>query len=309
MQGSVPRVEPMETELLQQCKLCDSHSLGLLDPASNIAQCRTCGYVFDNPRPTLKELISFYSRPGKYDSWLEEIGPRNRLWHRRLKKLQSTKKPGSLLDVGTGIGQFLSLARTSYREVYGTEVSATAVAIAKEKYGLDLFHGTIEELARQEMAFDNITLFHVLEHVPDPKAMLETCHSLLTDGGCMVIAVPNEVISLRALKRWLFGKVRKPQGAGLLGLPRLTLDGSIHEIHLSHFTPSVLRRALQSTGFAVVVNTLDPYYVQTGWRRLKADFYYYACLIFRYLFGVNIYDAILIIARKDADQPPRHQLA
>ena len=114
------------------------------------------------------------------------------------------------------------------------------MAIAKEKYGLDLFHGTIEELARQEMVFDNITLFHVLEHVPDPKAMLETCHSLLTDGGCMVIAVPNEVISLRAFKRWLFGKVRKPQGAGMLGLPRLTLDGSIHEIHLSHFTPSVL---------------------------------------------------------------------
>jgi transcription elongation factor Elf1 len=77
----------METEFLQQCKICDSDSLGLLDPESNIAQCRTCGYVFDNPRPTLQELISFYSRPGKYDSWLDELGPRDRLWHRRLKKL------------------------------------------------------------------------------------------------------------------------------------------------------------------------------------------------------------------------------
>ena len=301
--------ETMETEFLQQCKLCDSDLLGLLDPDCNIAQCRTCGYVFDNPRPTLKALISFYSQPGKYDSWLEEIAPRTRLWKRRLKKLQSTRKPGSLLDVGTGIGQFLSLAKTSYREVYGTEVSATAIAIAKEKYGLDLFHGTIEELARQERTFDNITLFHVLEHVPDPRAMLETCHSLLAAGGCMVIAVPNEVISLRALKRWLFGKLQKPQGTGILGLPRLTLDGSIHEIHLSHFTPSVLRRALQSTGFSVLVDTLDPYYVRTGLRRLKADFYYYACLLFRYLFGVNIYDAILIIARKDANPPPSQQLA
>jgi hypothetical protein len=122
----------METELLQHCKLCDSDSLGPLDPDCNIAQCRTCGYVFDNPRPTLQELISFYSRPGKYDSWLEEIGPRNRLWKRRLKKLQSTKKPGSLLDVGTGIGQFLSVARTSYHGVYGTEVSATAVESRKK---------------------------------------------------------------------------------------------------------------------------------------------------------------------------------
>ncbi|HEV7521484.1 MAG TPA: class I SAM-dependent methyltransferase [Candidatus Angelobacter sp.] len=299
----------METELLQHCKLCDSDSLGVLDPDCNIAQCHTCGYVFDNPRPTLKELINFYSRPGKYDSWLDEIGPRDRLWKRRLKKLQSTNKPGRLLDVGTGIGQFLSLARTSYREVYGTEVSATAVAIAKEKYGLDLFHGTIEELARQKMTFDNITLFHVLEHVPDPKEMLETCHSLLAPGGRIVIAVPNEVISLRALKRWLFGKIKKPHGSGVLGLPRLTLDGSIHEIHLSHFTPFVLRRVLQSTGFSVVVDTLDPYYVRTGLRRLKADFYYYACLLFRYLCGMNIYDAILIIARKDPNPPSSQQLA
>jgi ubiquinone/menaquinone biosynthesis C-methylase UbiE len=298
----------METQLLQQCKICDSDSLGLLDAESNIARCRTCGYVFDNPQPTLQELISFYSLPGKYDSWLDELGPRDRLWKRRLKKLKSTRKPGSLLDVGTGIGQFLSLARTTYTEVYGTEVSATAVTIAKEKYGLDLFHGTIEELADHDKAFDNITLFHVLEHVPDPKAMLETCYSLLADGGCMVVAVPNEVISLRALKRWVFGKFKKPRGVGVLGLPRLTLDGSIHEIHLSHFTPPVLRRLLQTTGFSVVVDTLDPYYVRTGLRRVKADFYYFSCLLFRYLFGLNVYDAILVIARKEA-APPKHQLA
>jgi 2-polyprenyl-3-methyl-5-hydroxy-6-metoxy-1,4-benzoquinol methylase len=298
----------METQLLQQCKICDSDSLGLLDAESNIARCRTCGYVFDNPQPTLQELISFYSLPGKYDSWLDELGPRDRLWKRRLKKLKSTRKPGSLLDVGTGIGQFLSLARTSYTEVYGTEVSATAVAIAKEKYGLDLFHGTIEELAHHDKAFDNITLFHVLEHVPDPKAMLETCYSLLADGGYMVVAVPNEVISLRALKRWVFGKFKKPRGVGVLGLPRLTLDGSIHEIHLSHFTPSVLHRLLQTTGFSVVVDTLDPYYVRTGLRRVKADFYYFSCLLFRYLFGLNVYDAILVMARKEA-APTKHQLA
>ncbi|MCU1256292.1 MAG: hypothetical protein JWM83_2591, partial [Candidatus Angelobacter sp.] len=47
-------------------------------------------------------------------------------------------------------------------------------------------------------------------------------------------------------------------------------------------------RALQSTGFSVLVDTLDPYYVRTGLRRVKADFYYYGCLLFRYLFGVNI---------------------
>lgn len=289
----------MESELLQQCNLCDSTQLSVLDTECNITQCRSCGYVFDNPRPTLAALIGFYSKPGKYDSWLEELGPRERLWKRRLSKIQSTRKPGSLLDIGTGIGQFLSLARNSYSEVYGTEVSSTAVEIAKQKYGLELFHGTIDDLPAQGRIFDNITLFHVLEHVPDPKSMLKVCHSLLTSGGFLVIAVPNEVASLRGLKRRLFSKLRKSKN-GLLGLPRLTLDGSIGEIHLSHFSPDVLARLLENTGFSVVTSTLDPYYVRTGWRRLKTDFYYYGCLVFRYLFRVNIYDTILMIARKNS---------
>ncbi len=288
----------MESELLHQCNLCDSATLDVLDAHCNITQCRSCGHVFDNPRPTLQALINFYSKPGKYDSWLVELGPRERLWRRRLRKIRSTKKPGTLLDVGTGIGQFLSLARNDYSEVYGTEVSATAVEIAREKYGLSLFHGTIDDLVPQGRTFDNITLFHVLEHVPDPKAMLKTCHALLVPGGCLVIAVPNEVASLRGFKRRLFSRLSKPTNGGSLGLPRLTLDGSISEIHLSHFSPPVLARLLASTGFSVLANTLDPYYVRTGPRRLKADFFYYACLLFRNIFGLNIYDTILMIARK-----------
>lgn len=290
----------MESELLQQCNLCGSAMLDVLDADCNIAQCRSCGFVFDNPRPTLRALIDFYSKPGKYDSWLVELEPRERLWRRRLRKIRSTKKPGTLLDVGTGIGQFLSLARNDYSEVYGTEVSSTAVEIAREKYGLNLFHGTIEDLASQGRTFDNVTLFHVLEHVPDPRAMLQTCNSLLVPGGCLVIAVPNEVTSLRGFKRRLFSRLRKTPGAGTMGLPRLTLDGSISEIHLSHFSPPVLARLLEATGFSVVVNTLDPYYVRTGPRRLKADFFYYSCLMLRNIIGANIYDTILMIARKNA---------
>jgi SAM-dependent methyltransferase len=288
----------MDSELLQQCSLCDSPQLDTLDPECNIAQCRSCGYIFDNPRPTIEALIGFYSKPGKYDSWLEELGPRDRLWQRRLRKLESTRKTGSLLDVGAGIGQFLSWARNSYGEVYGTEVSSTAVEIAKQRYGLDLFHGTLDDLSLHGEAFDNITLFHVLEHVPDPKSMLKTCHSLLSPGGILVIAVPNEVASLRGVKRRLFSKLRKPKSGGVLGIPRLTLDGSLGEIHLSHFSPGVLARLLESTGFSVIESTLDPYYVSTGWRRRKADLYYYGCLMVRHLLRINVYDTILMIARK-----------
>lgn len=290
----------MKTEFLEQCNVCAGAALDVIDEECNIMRCKICGYIFDNPRPAPEELIKFYSRPAQYDSWLREIPERDRLWRRRLKKLQSTRKPGSVLDVGTGIGQFLAVARTSYRDVYGTEVSSTAVQIAKQKYNLNLFHGTIESLKEQNRVFDNISLFHVLEHVPDPKSTLGTCHSLLSDNGVLVIAVPNEVASFRALMKRTLLKLglKKRAGVGKFGLSGIKLGAHTDEVHLSHFTPRVLHHLLRITGFSIVKSTLDPYYVRTGVSRMKAELYYGCCVAFHKLFRLNIFDAMLVIARK-----------
>jgi hypothetical protein len=93
--------------------------------------------------------------------------------------------------------------------------------------------------------------------------------------------------------------VKKQGRVGTFGLPRTTLDGA--EVHLSHFTPKVLRRLLQIAGFSILNETLDPYYVATGIQKFKNDIYYYCCLVFLKVFRANIYDTILVIARKDAE--------
>ena len=292
----------MKTELVERCYVCDGNSLETVDPACNIAQCAACGYVFDNPRPTLDELVKFYSRPSQYDSWLGELRIRQQAWERRLDRMQATKKSGSLLDVGTGIGQFLAVARNSYSKVYGTEVSSVAVRIAKEKYNLDVFQGTIEDIDWQGRVFDNISLFHVLEHVHNPKSLLQKCHSLLSPDGVLVVAVPNEVSSLRACaKRWLMNAgLKDRRGLGKFGLPMIDLGPQNGEAHLSHFTPEVLDQLLQNTHFSILEKTLDPYYVRAHrLTRLKADVYYYSCLAFMRLFDVNLYDTMLVIARKN----------
>jgi SAM-dependent methyltransferase len=292
----------METELVERCNVCDGSMLEAVDPACNIAQCAGCGYVFDNPRPTLEELVKFYSRPSQYDSWLDELPIRQKAWERRLGKMQSTKKSGSLLDVGTGIGQFLAVARNSYRQVYGTEVSSVAVQIAREKYNLELFQGTVEGIDWQERVFDNISLFHVLEHVHNPKSLLQICHSLLSPDGILVIAVPNEVSSLRArARRWLMNAgLKERRGLGKFGLPMIDLGPHNGEAHLSHFTPEVLDQLLQNTQFSILEKTLDPCYLRVQrLSRLKADVYYYFCLAFMRIFNVNVYDTMLVIARKN----------
>jgi SAM-dependent methyltransferase len=289
----------MNTEVIEKCNVCDSVALDVVDPDCNIARCGVCGYIFDNPRPTQEELFRFYSRPTQYDSWLTELEERDRIWKGRLDRLQATRKIGSLLDVGAGIGQFLAVARGSYTELCGTEVSSKAIEIAKRKYDLNLFRGTLENLPAEKQ-FDNITLFHVLEHVPDPRCTLEKCHSLLSEGGILAIAVPNEVASLRNFVKGILIRagIAKPRRIGKFGLPRISLGPESDEVHLSHFTPTVLHRLLRKVGFSIIEEALDPCYLVKGIPRLKAELYYYSCLAFLRVFKINIYDTMLVIARK-----------
>jgi SAM-dependent methyltransferase len=287
-------------ETLTKCKLCDARDLEEIDRRSAIWRCAACGYVFDNPRPTLDEIVAYYSTPRKYDAWLEKERAREALWRRRVRKVEKHKKPGTLLDIGAGIGQFLHLARHAFTELYGTEVSESAVAIAREKYGLEISRTAIEDAEFGRTRFDNITLFHVLEHMHDPGAAVEKCFSLLSDGGMLFIAVPNDLLSLRNRVRKALHRlgVKRIAYAGRFGLPRISLDGSLSEIHLSHFTPPVLRQFLVSKGFSIVENGLDPYYAESGMKLVLHTVYYHIQAIITILFRKNLYDTIWIAARK-----------
>jgi SAM-dependent methyltransferase len=287
-------------ETLSYCLLCNSERIQAADVEYNLYRCEACGYVFDNPRPTLEALVSFYSKPGKYDSWVVAEAARERLWKRRLKKLVPYRTPGNLLDIGTGIGQFLHLARQFFREVHGTEVSQSAVRVAKEKYALDIFHGTVEELDLTDSSFDNVTLFHVLEHVPDPSALVQRCSRLLKDQGTLVVAVPNDVLAWTSLLKKLGKKVGIAPFEKFSPVLGISKAGTSREIHLSHFTPSVLRRLLQAQGFSIVVESIDPYYVAGGLKLFLHSLYHYLHRGLFGILGVNRYDTIFMIARKRA---------
>jgi ubiquinone/menaquinone biosynthesis C-methylase UbiE len=290
-----------EIETLSECMVCGSRAVEALDADAALSRCKSCGYVFDNPRPTLNEIVRFYSKPTKYNSWLSEEEARTKLWTRRLRKMRRVARPGNLLDVGAGTGQFLHLARNDFTQVCGTEVSSSAVAIANEKYGLELLHGTLESLSLPSESFDNITAFHVLEHVPNPKAMIERCFSLLRSHGVLVVAVPNDFRPFKSRVRAAFGQLglKRYRGVTRFGLRRIQLDGSMAEVHLSHFTPRVLRSLVEFCGFKVVRTSVDPYHVPVkGLAGLRREARYIRSVAFYAVTRVNLYDAVWMVARK-----------
>lgn len=290
-------------EILTRCTLCNSMDIISISLTKNICKCKNCGFFFDNPRPAPDEIRMYYSKNEKYAEWLMELNKREYMWKRRLRLIKSYKKKGSLLDVGAGIGQFLKLARNEY-DVFGTEISESAITIANNKFGINLIKGEIENISL-DRKFDIITLIHVLEHVSSPSSTLNKCKKMLKSDGIIVIAVPNDVFLYRSLFLRMMSLTKYGQKI-LYSLhlrreisenwQKIVLDGSMNEIHLSHFSPSILEKFIKDNNLEILESTLDPYRPISNLVKLF-DLRYKLSKLFLRIFNRNIYDTIFIIVR------------
>lgn len=105
----------------------------------------------------------------------------------KLRLINSESKKGRILDIGAGVGDFLSTAKNDGWQTIGIEPSEKAKAIAQQK-GVD-FADHLSEL--DDASFDIITMWHVLEHVPDLEKQIAELKRLVKPTGTIIIAVPN----------------------------------------------------------------------------------------------------------------------
>ncbi len=163
--------------------------------------------------------------------------------------------PGRALDVGCGDGDFLAHLRRRGWQVVGLELSAAAAGRARER-GVEVREEELEAAGFAPGSFDLVTLWHVLEHLPDPRRALEEARRVLRPGGLLVLEVPN--ISSPTFR--LCGERWFP-----LDVPR----------HLQHFDPRSLERILALSGFEPL-----------GWRNLHAMDWVLAAISFVDRLGV-----------------------
>jgi SAM-dependent methyltransferase len=273
---SCPTLQNADGALVRE-RLCPACLGENIHPKNSFLWECECGFVFDNPRPTPEAIVAYYNQNDKYEHWLQDLEGRDEMWNRRLKKMLSLHKRGSLLDVGSGIGQFLSVAKKyGFAPVYGTELSSIGAGIAKERYDIELLRGDIHSLDLPVV--DNLTVFHVLEHVHQPLEFLQRCHQLLAPGGVITVAVPNDVESL--MYRLKYHRLSR-------------IDFDEKEIHLSHFNPRTLQSLVVRAGFRVVNISLDPFWPRKDWRQ-TARFQILSAV--NTLTGLNLYPTIWLTA-------------
>lgn len=208
----------------------------------DILRCEDCTlrYVSKVPADT-KDIYSDASYVDSlYQGYMTNYEYRKkRFGEERIRLIQKFVSPGSskrLLDLGCGTGWFLDCVREAGFEVHGQELGKHVAARTAERLGISLYSCPVSEIPPSE-PFDVITLFDLIEHVPDPLDLLYSAKRLLKPGGILMVLTPNfDSLAIRVMKE----------------LSNLIAPCE----HLTYFTPKSVKVVIEQAG-------LDLLYLKT----------------------------------------------
>jgi SAM-dependent methyltransferase len=269
------------------CPLCGATATHVIERCGDVRTelCAGCGVAFLNPVPSLSALGAHYDQ-GYYAEWITaRQHSRRRLWRQRLRLVRSRRAGGDLLDVGCGDGGFLETAQASGFICAGTELSEYAAERVRRLWHIPVMTGPVRAIEWPVASFDVVTMWHVLEHLTDPRGDLAIVRRLLRPGGLLFVAVPNR---RSALFNGIYRLVK--------GSPPACYTPDERELHLFHFTPESLRGLLEERGFRVVQVGMDV--EDADWRKRWID---RAARWWCHVTGVNRSLTILAVAERPRD--------
>lgn len=157
-------------------------------------------------------------------------------WYHSWGLTQLPDTTRTLLDIGCADGRFVYAAARRGIEARGIDHSERLIESGNRRYGgMRLSRMSVEELANAHDRYDAVTLFEVIEHVEQPRRLLEEARSVLTENGVLVVSTPN--------------RLGRPHPPG-------DLDRPPH--HLTRWSPTALRNALSRAGLSAVEIGMSP---------------------------------------------------
>lgn len=217
-------------------------------------QCLGCGLAYLDAAART-DLASYYAteyRPGSGDY----VGGSRTLLTRLLEanfdrvgqRIESMVGCGRILDVGCGAGVFLSvMARRGWQSV-GVEPNVAYSEALRQKRELTIYTGVLDSIPDSCPRFDAVTLFDVIEHLPDPAKVLTDIQRWLRPGGVLAVTTPN----LLSFERRLFGSY---------------WYGLQPPDHLWLFSLASLHRVIEEAGYETLVDGRSP--VSYAWPSLR----------------------------------------
>jgi SAM-dependent methyltransferase len=241
--------EVLKNQSGRRCPACDSerHRERGEKNGFQMFSCTECGTLYTSALPdsdSEQDYNEYYgegnlSVPDFINQRLDEI----------MAGFSGYRQSGRLLDVGFGAGTILDAAARAGWNAMGVEVSETAVEHARSR-GYDVFCGELAEARYADNYFDVVTASEVLEHVPNPRAMLDEIARILRPGGLLWATTPHG----------------KGLSSRVLGLKWSTISPPEH-LHL--FSRGGLKALLKASKFKrvrVVTHGVNPFEI---WHTLR----------------------------------------
>lgn len=198
-----------------------------------LVRCKQCGVQYLNPRLRQDLILESYSS-GTDEAFISQVEGRERTFAKCLDLIESyIPQKGKILDIGTAGGSFLGVASQRGWNVTGCEPSNWLAEWGSRHYNITIHPGTVFDLNLKEGLFDVVTLWDVLEHTPDPKAVLQECRRILKPGGMLVVNYPDIGSSIARLmgRKWVF----------------------LLSVHLYYFTSHTIHDMLKTSGFDIIM--------------------------------------------------------
>lgn len=197
-----------------------------------LVACRDCGLVFVSPRVEAGTIVDSYS-VGEDPTFVSQAEARERTFGESVARIEAlTGGPGRVFDIGTAGGSFLAAARARGWQVDGCEPNRWLAAWGKRHYGIDIRPGPLTEHELPKAHYDVVTLWDVVEHLPQPSVILERVKDLVKPGGYLILTFPD------------------------IGSPSAKLLGRfwpfLSSVHLYYFTKKTMRKTLKKHGFEML---------------------------------------------------------
>jgi len=214
-------------------------------------RCRNCGLVMIEPRAGVEERDPeenmYWDQRGQtgiyFQEKIQDVFVRE--FRRRLKDIENIAPgKGTVLDVGCGVGHFLTLARENGWQVMGLDISPSASEAARKAFDLEVKVGTLDEFEFHDTKFDMVTLWDVIEHIRKPLENLKKANQCLKPGGLLVMKTPDEDSFYKWIAR-AFYKVLGRRGGFLLKYV-------YYVPHYYSYSRKSMTRLLDQCGFDVV---------------------------------------------------------
>ena len=165
-----------------------------------VSMCQSCGLVQQETLPESFELKIYYSHHYRKDYkrtyapklkyvFRAGVAAKDRLAFLRANGLLDCPAGKLFLDVGAGGGEVVFAASEAGFRAKGIEPNEGYSSFARDAYGIEVVTGGLEDIHESE--FDVITMFHVLEHMPDPIAVFRRLYQIIKDDGLLLVEVPN----------------------------------------------------------------------------------------------------------------------